>query len=312
MNIALQMDPLESINPKSDTTLLIGIEAQARGHAIWHYTPEHLSWREGKVTAHARRVKFFADAERTHEFGEEKRLDLSEMDVVLLRQDPPFNMAYIGTTYLLERIHPKTLVVNNPAAVRSNAEKWYPTEFMEFMPPTLISADPKEIDAFRKDHKDIVIKPFYGYGGNGVFRIAPEEKNAAALLEAAMPQNKEPVVAQKFLPEVKDQDRRIIIIDGEFAGLVGRIPAAGEIRANFRVGGTAAKVEITPRQRAICAAIGPSLKKQGLLFAGVDVIGDYLTEINITSPTGFAAINRLYGITLESTFWNAVERYIPA
>jgi len=308
LHIAIQMDPLESINPTHDTTLRIGLEAQTRGHALWHYTPDQLSWREGKITAEAQRVTFFAGEERYHEFTEKTLLDLNEMDVVLLRQDPPFNMAYITTTYLLERLQPKTLVVNNPASVRDWPEKWLPVLFKEFMPPTLVSADVKAIEDFRRAHKDIVVKPFYGFGGHDVFRIPPEEKNAATLIAKALPKTKEPVMVQKFLPEVKDQDRRILIIDGEVAGIFGRIPTEGDIRANIRLGGTPVKAEITPRQRQICDALAPVLKEKGLLLAGIDVIGNFLTEVNITSPTGFAAANRLYSTKLEKKFWDAVEK----
>jgi len=308
LHIAIQMDPMESINPRSDTTLRIGLEAQARGHALWHYTPDKLSWREGKITAEAQRVTFFPGEERYHEFTEKTSLDLSEMDVVLIRQDPPFNMTYITTTYLLERLQPKTLVANNPASVRDWPEKWMPVLFKEFMPPTLVSADVKAIEDFRREHEDIVVKPFYGFGGNDVFRIPPEEKNSAALITKALPKTKEPVMVQKFLPEVKDQDRRILMIDGEVAGIFGRIPAEGEIRANMRLGGTPVKAGITPRQRKICAALAPVLKEKGLLLAGIDVIGDFLTEVNITSPTGFAAVQKLYGKNVAANFWDAVEK----
>jgi glutathione synthase len=308
LRIAIQMDPLESIDPKTDSSLRMGIEAQKRGHQLWHYTPGQLSWREGNVIATATRVTLREDLKHYYELGATERIDLSNMDVVLLRQDPPFNMAYITTTYLLERIHPKTLVVNNPAAVRNFPEKWLPTLFAEYMPPSLISSNAKEIGAFYQKHKDIVIKPFYGHGGRGVFRISPTEKNADGLIEAALLQGKEPIVAQKFLPGVKDQDRRIILIDGEYAGIFGRIPAEGDIRANIAVGGTAVKAEITPRQREICALLGATLKKEGLILAGIDMIGDSLIEINITSPTGFASIHKLYGIKPVEMFWDVVEK----
>lgn len=303
MKIALQMDPLESITFKSDTTLRLGLEAQARGATLWHYTPDKLSWSEGKVIANARRVTLFDDEKRWFEFGAAERIDVSAMDVVLLRQDPPFNMDYITTTYLLERIHPKTLVVNDPRSVRDLPEKWFPTQFAEFMPPTLISRDVKAIEDFRAAHKDIVVKPFYGFGGHDVYRIAPGEK-------LALPEMNEPIIVQKFLPEVKDGDRRIILIDGKVEAIFGRIPAEGEIRANTRIGGTPVKAEITKRQREICAAVGPVLKKHGLILVGLDVIGDYLTEINITSPTGIVLANTLYGTKLETKFWDAVESVI--
>jgi glutathione synthase len=304
LNIAIQMDPLESINPKADTTLRIALEAQARGYTLWHYIPDRLSWQDGKISAEAHRVTLFDDDKRWFEFKENTRIDLSEMDVVLLRQDPPFNMAYMTTTYLLERLEPKTLVVNNPASVRNLPEKWFPTQFLEFMPPTLISSHAKEIEDFRAVHKDIVIKPFYGFGGEGVFRVAPGETLILPTLD-------EPVMAQKFLPEVKDQDRRIILIDGKVEAVFGRLPVNGDIRANLRLGGTAAKAELSKRQREICDKVGPVLKAHGLLFVGLDVIGDWLTEINITSPTGFVPTEKLYGIKLAGIFWDAVEKLIP-
>lgn len=307
LRVAIQMDPLAGINPKSDSTLRLGLEAQARGHRLFYYTPDTLSWREGAVSAVAHPVKFFADESHYFELGNPSRTDLSTMDVVLLRQDPPFNMHYITTTYLLERIHPKTLVVNDPASVRNCAEKIFPFEFQRFMPPTLVTSDIAEMERFQADHKDIVIKPLYGYAGHSVFRVAPGE-NVGALLAKHFSGHSEPLIAQKFLPEVKDGDRRIILIDGEVGGVLGRIPAENEIRANFRVGGTAAKAELTPRQRECCEALKPVLKARGLLFAGIDMIGDYLTEINLTSPTGLAYMTKLYGIKLEANIWDVIEK----
>ncbi len=308
LSVAIQMDEISSINPKSDTTLLLGAEANRRGHRVWHYTPATLSAREGAITTPASRITFHPGAERYYELGEHATLDLRTMDVVLLRQDPPFNMAYITSTYFLEALLPKTFVTNHPASVRGMPEKWFPSLFPQFTPPTLITTDANEIGKFKDEYKDIVIKPFYGHGGRSVFRTGASDVNYHALLEAMLGKGAEPVVVQRFLPEVKDQDRRIILIDGEFAGAVGRIPAGDEIRANFRVGGTAAKVELSKRQKEICEALSPVLKAKGILFAGVDVIGDWLTEINITSPTGFVPINRLYGKKLESEFWDAVEK----
>lgn len=311
LQIAIQMDPMESINPKSDTTLLLGLEAQARGHVLWHYTPENLSWKDGKLTARARRLALHDNPTHYYDFGEEKKLNLRDLDVVLLRQDPPFNMAYLSTTYMLESLGKKPLVVNDPASVRNNPEKWLPTEFKQFMPPTLISADAVEIETFYAKHRDIVVKPLYGHGGHDVFHVHASGGSLAMALAELAKRGREPVVAQKFLPEVKNQDRRIILIDGKIEAIFARIPAEGDIRANMRVGGTPAKAQITKRQREICDAVRPVLKAQGLILVGLDVIGDYLTEINVTSPTGLVAANRLYDTKLEAVFWDAVEKKLP-
>ncbi len=311
LRVAIQMDPIGSIKPESDSTLLLGREAQTRGHELYYYTPDKLSWRDGNITAAAQRITFHADPAHYYDLGETLSLDLKTMDVVLLRQDPPFHMAYISTTYMLEQLHPKTLVVNNPASVRNHAEKLLPALFREFTPPTLVTADASEIAHFRAEHKDIVIKPLYGFGGHSVLRLKPGDDNFHALMEMLFAESKEPWVVQPFLPEVKSEERRIILIDGTFAGMIGRIPAEGEIRANMRIGGTPVKAELTKRQREICEALGPVLKEKGLIFAGIDVIGDWLTEINITSPTGLAPINRLYGKKLETDIWDAIERYRP-
>jgi glutathione synthase len=307
LRVAVQMDPLGAINPASDSTLLLMREAASRGHALWHYTPDKLSWRDGKISAHAHPVTLSSDPKNFYTLGEMGRIDIAEMDVVLLRQDPPFNMQYITTTYLLEQLE-GPLVVNHPTAVRDYPEKLFPLVSSQFMPPTLITADPSQIEDFRREHKDIVIKPLYGYGGRAILRLKPEDENFHALMEMQFAYSKEAVVVQKFLPEVKTGDRRIVMIDGEFAGIMGRIPAQGEIRANFRVGGTAAKVELTARQREICEALGPVFKKEGLIFVGLDTIGDWLTEVNITSPTGLSAMNKIYGKKLESEIWNAIEK----
>jgi glutathione synthase len=308
--VAIQMDPVGSINPKSDSTLALGLEAQKRGYHLYYYTPDQLALRGGVVTALAHRIQFFDDMQRWFELGESVRIDLAQMDVVLLRQDPPFDMTYLSTTYLLERVHPRTLVVNNPASVRNRPEKEFPFEFSEFMPPTLVTASAAEIAHFRDEFKDIVIKPLYGYGGRSVFRLKPDDDNFHALMETLFSNSSEPVMAQSFLPEVRTGDRRIILADGKLAGAIGRIPAADEIRANFRVGGSAAKVELTSRQRDICDALDPVLRSEGIIFAGIDVIGDYLTEINITSPTGIRPINAAMGIAVEAILWDAIEKYL--
>jgi glutathione synthase len=310
LNIAIQMDPVAGINPHTDSTLVLGIEACIRGYEVYYYTPDHLSHHNGNITARAHPVTFHANTEKYYTLGEPLTLDLRSMDVVLLRQDPPFNMAYLTTTYILELLAPDVLVVNDPASVRNHPEKLFPLQFQHFMPPTLVSADIDEIESFKKHHKDIIIKPLYGHGGRSVLRLKAEDDNLATLLEMQYMASAEPLMVQPFLPEVKTQDRRIILIDGAVGGVMGRIPAEHEIRANFRVGGSPAKAELTKKQREICEVLGPILKAKGLLFVGLDVIGDYLTEINVTSPTGLVQMNALNNTTLEATIWDAIETNI--
>ncbi len=312
LRVAIQMDAIESINPRGDSTLLLGIEAIRRGHEVFYYTPDKLSYLDGDIKAWAQPIKFFDDPKHYYELGESFSLDLKTMDVVLLRQDPPFNMEYITTTYLLEQLQPKTLVVNDPASVRNNSEKLFPTLIKEFMPPTLISADIRYIGDFYAKHKDIIIKPLYGYGGRSVLHLKDGDDNFKALMEMLFANSKEQIIAQKFLPEVKDRDMRIILIDGEIGGAVGRIPESGNIRANMRVGGKAIKVELSKKQREICEALRKPLKDKGIIFAGIDVIGDWLTEINITSPTTLRAANQLNGTQLERNIWDVIEsKLIP-
>jgi len=246
------------------------------------------------------------------EFGEAVQLDLASADVVLMRQDPPFDMAYITATHLLEHIHPKTLVVNDPASVRNAPEKLLVTHFPELMPPTLITADPGQIKAFRQRHGDIIIKPLFGNGGAGVFHLRPDDSNLNALIEMFTERSREPVMVQRYVPEVRKGDKRIILVDGEPKGAINRVPAEGEARSNLHVGGKAEKTPLTARDREICAAIGPTLKKQGLIFVGIDVIGDYLTEINVTSPTGLQEVNRFEGSKLEADIWDAIEAKLPS
>jgi len=312
IKVAIQMDPIGSINFKGDSTLRLGFEAQARGHELYYYTPNSLSLRGSDVIAHAYPIRLRNDPEHYYELAKPVLLDLRSMDVVLLRQDPPFNMPYITTTYMLERLMPDVLVVNNPMSVRNHPEKLFPMQFAQFMPPTLVSSDVNEIAKFRAEHKDIIIKPLYGFGGRAVLRVKADDDNFEALLEMQFSASDEPVVVQAFLPEVKTGDRRIILIDGKFGGAIGRIPAEGEIRANMRVGGTPVKAELTPKQKDICDALGPVLKEQGIMFAGIDVIGDWLTEINITSPTGLVPIEKLYGKNLAVDFWDAVDSRIKS
>jgi len=305
--VAIQMDPIETINIDADTTFVLALEAQARGHALYHYLPSHLSLRDGRLRARGRRLEVRRKHGRHHSFGPFQILDLAAMDVVLMRQDPPFDMAYITATHLLEHIHPATLVVNDPAAVRNAPEKLFVTRFEGLMPPTLITSDREEVLSFRNEHEDIIIKPLFGNGGAGVFRLRPGDENLNALLEVFTQLFREPLIVQRYLPEVRQGDKRIILVEGEPIGAVLRVPAEGETRANLHVGGTAMKSELTSREREICAAIGPSLREQGLLLVGIDVIGNYLTEINVTSPTGIQEIDRFDDAKLEAKVWDAIE-----
>lgn len=308
LQVAIQMDPIESININADSTFVLALEAQKRGHTLYHYLPRKLSFREGRVIARARTLTVRREVGRHYDLGAEQELDLGAMDVVLMRQDPPFDMAYITATHVLEHIHPKTLVVNDPIHVRNAPEKLFVTHFDGVMPPTLISADVEEIRAFRRDHKDIIIKPLYGNGGAGVFHIRPDDENMGALLEMFTTTWREPVIVQRYVPEVRRGDKRIILVDGKASGAINRVPAAGEARSNMHVGGRPEKTELTSREQEICEIIGPALRDRGLIFVGIDVIGDYLTEINVTSPTGIQEINRFNGTALEADVWDAIEK----
>lgn len=307
LQVAIQMDPIESININADSTFVLALEAQKRGHTLYHYLPRKLSFREGRVIARAQALSVRREFGTHYDLGPERELDLRTMNVVLMRQDPPFDMAYITATHVLEHIHPKTLVVNDPVHVRNAPEKLFVTHFEGVMPPTLISADVEEIRAFRRDHKDIIIKPLYGNGGAGVFHIRPDDENLGALLEMFTTTWREPVIVQRYVPEVRKGDKRIILIDGKAAGAINRVPAAGEARSNMHVGGRPEKTELTKREQEICEIIGPALRERGLIFVGIDVIGDYLTEINVTSPTGIQEINRFNGTSLEADVWDAIE-----
>ena len=310
--VAIQMDPIESINIDGDSSFVLALEAQARGHALYHYLPTHLSLRDGRLRARGRRLEVRREHGRHHSFGPFQTLDLATMDVILMRQDPPFDMAYITATHLLEHVAKTTLVVNDPASVRNAPEKLFVTRFEGLMPPTLITSDRTEILAFREEHRDIILKPLFGNGGAGVFRVTPDDENLNALLEMFTLLYREPLIIQRYLPEVRAGDKRIILVEGEAVGAVLRVPAKGEARANLHVGGRAVKTELTGREREICAAIGPTLREQGLVFVGIDVIGDYLTEINVTSPTGIQEINRLDGVMLERRVWDAIEARLEA
>jgi glutathione synthase len=307
LKIAVQMDPIERINIRGDSTFALLLEAQKRGHELAYYTPDRLALSAAKVYAAVQPITV-RDAVGDHvTLGTAVRTDLSEFDVILLRQDPPFDLAYITSTHFLERIHPKTLVVNDPAQVRSAPEKLFVMAFPELMPPTLITRDLAEIKAFRAEHQDIVMKPLYGKGGEAVFRLAQGDLNFGSLFDLFSVTFREQWVVQKFLPAVKFGDKRIILVDGEFAGAVNRVPAADDLRSNLVRGGSPKEADLTEREREICATIGPALRERGLLFVGIDVIGDYLTEINVTSPTGVRAITALGGPDVAAMTWDAIE-----
>jgi glutathione synthase len=307
LNVAIQMDHVSSIDIDGDSTFVLGLEAEKRGYEVWHYTPPDLSFRDRKVLARAQPMKLRREKGNHFTLGAAEVRDLTTFDVVLLRQDPPFDMSYITTTHLLEHVHPKTLVVNDPASVRNAPEKLFVTHFDGVMPPTLISADSRAIRAFRDEHKDIIIKPLFGNGGSGVFRLRPGDENFNSLLEMFSARSREPVIAQRYLPEVRKGDKRIILIDGKAVGAINRVPAEGEARSNMHVGGVAMKSTLTKREEEICEMIGPELSRLGLIFVGIDVIGDYLTEINVTSPTGLQQIDRFDGVSLEAQIWDAIE-----
>src|SRR5687768_1442120 len=312
LNVAVQMDHIAGINIAGDTTFALMLEAERRGHALHHYTPDRLAMRDGRIEARVEPVSV-RDLKGDHyTLGPAEVADLSGMDVVLLRQDPPFDMAYITTTHLLERIHPATLVVNDPAEVRNAPEKLFVMNFPELMPPTLVTRDAGEIRRFRKEHGDIIIKPLYGNGGAGVFRISEGDQNLTALLEIFATAFREAHVVQRYLPAVRKGDKRIILIDGEAAGAINRVPAEDESRSNLHVGGRPEPTELTEREREICATIGPELKRRGFVLVGIDVIGDYLTEINVTSPTGLREVKRFGGPDIAALFWDAVEAKIHA
>ena len=308
LKVAVQMDPLEAIKIEGDTTFLMMLTAQERGHSLWVYTPEKLSLENGRLSAWGRPVTVTDTVGAHAVFGDWEIRDLAEMDVVLLRQDPPFDMAYITTTHMLDAIHPKTLVVNNPTEVRNAPEKLFVTTFEGVQPPTLITSDTQAIYDFRARHGDIVLKPLYGGGGSGVARLLADDPNLDAMLDLHRMIGREPVIAQKFIPAVVKGDKRILLVDGEPVGAVNRVPSAGQIRSNLAVGGRAEAVELTARDLELCAIIGPELKARGLLFVGIDVIGDYLTEINVTSPTGARALKRFTGIDATDVLWKRFEQ----
>jgi glutathione synthase len=307
LKVAVQMDPIQRINIKGDSTFALLLEAQRRGHKLAYYTPDRLALLNGRVFATVESLAVRDQAGDHFTLDEPRRVALSEFDVVLLRQDPPFDLAYVTTTHLLERIHPKTLVVNDPAHVRNAPEKMFVTEFPELMPPTLLTRDLAEIKAFRAEHGDIVMKPLYGHGGGAVFRITRDDLNFGSLYDMFANTFREQWVVQKFLPAVKQGDKRIILIDGEFAGAVNRIPAADDLRSNMVRGGAAAATDLTARERDICKRLAQPLRERGLLFVGIDVIDDFITEINVTSPTGIRAIKNLGGPDIAALIWDKIE-----
>ena len=307
LSVAVQMDHIASIRLAGDSTFALMMEAERRGHSLFHYTPDRLTLRNGKVTASIEPVTVRDEPGNHFTLGSPEKTDLSTLDVVLLRQDPPFDMAYLSTTYMLERIHPATLVVNDPAEVRDAPEKLLVMNYPELMPETIITRDPDEIRAFRAEFGDIVLKPLYGAGGQGVYHVRPDDDNFSAFLELFLTQSRDPFIAQRYLPAVRAGDKRIILVDGKFAGLVNRVPAEGDLRSNMVRGGAAANTEVSKRDLEICEMIGPELRDRGLIFVGIDVIGDKLTEINVTSPTGIRAIRRLGGPDVAALVWDAIE-----
>ena len=307
MKIAFQMDPIGPIDINADSTFRLAEEAQARGHELYYYLPDHLSFQEGRIMARARTLKVKRVQGDHAELGPLQLIDLSEVDVVWLRQDPPFDMHYITTTHLLDRLAPGTLVVNDPFWVRNYPEKLLVLTFPQLTPPTAIARNIDTIRAFREKHGDIILKPLYGNGGAGVFKLSRDDGNLSSLFELFTGFSREPLIVQKFLPDVSAGDKRVILVDGECVGAINRVPAKGETRSNMHVGGRPEKVELTDRDREICAAIGPLLKEKGQIFVGIDVIGQYLTEINVTSPTGIQELERFDGINVAGKVWEAIE-----
>ena len=307
LTIAIQMDPIESIDISGDSTFVMALEAQARGHTLYHYLPQDLALTNGRIVAGARPLEVRREEGNHFTMGSQEWIDLTKVDVILMRQDPPFDMAYITATHLLEHVHPETLVVNDPAEVRNAPEKLFVTHFPDLMPPTLITSNQEQILEFREEHQDIIVKPLFGNGGAGVFHITPGDENLNSLLEMFTELYREPIIIQRYEPAVRAGDKRIILIDGKPAGALNRVPAEGESRSNLHVGGTAKQSMLTKREEEICEAIGPTLKERGLIFVGIDVIGDYMTEINVTSPTCLQEINHFDGVKLEADIWDAIQ-----
>ncbi len=308
MKIAFQMDPIGPINIDADSTFRIAEEAQSRGHELFYYTPDQLAYQEGRVTARGWPLQVQRVVGDHAILGEFQEVDLADFDVIWLRQDPPFDMHYITTTHLLDMVHPETLVVNDPFWVRNYPEKLLVLNFPDLTPPTTIARDLETIKEFKAKHKDVILKPLYGNGGAGVFRLGPDDRNLSSLHELFTGFSREPLIVQKFLPDVSNGDKRVILVDGEAVGAINRVPAVGETRSNMHVGGRPEKVGLTERDLEICAAIGPLLREKGQVFVGIDVIGDYLTEINVTSPTGIQELERFDGVNIAEKIWQAIER----
>ena len=309
LKVAFQMDPMESIDIAGDSSFALALEAQERGYKLFHYEPKDLSLSQLKPVAKLRSLTVQNITGNHFSLGEQRTADLKkDIDVILMRQDPPFDMSYITATHILEHVHPHTLVINNPTNVRNTPEKLFVTHFENVMPPTLITSDEEEIFGFRKEFKDIIVKPLFGNGGAGVFHIKPDDENLSSLIELHKTFYREPLMIQEYVPAVRQGDKRIILIDGKPVGAVNRVPAKGEARSNMHVGGKPMKCELTGRDREICEIIGPSLKEKGLLFVGIDVIGNYLTEINVTSPTGIQELSRFEDTNIASLIWDAIEK----
>ena len=310
LKVAVQMDPMEGLKIGGDSTFAIMLSAQARGHKLWHYEASGLTWRDGRLWASARQVAVQRVEGDHFRFGEDAMLDLGrDIDVVLMRQDPPFDLSYITATHLLERIESETLVVNRPGSVRDAPEKLFVLDYAHFMPPTMITRDLGEVRAFLARHGDIVVKPLYGNAGNAVFRVGPDAANISALVELFNASWVEPFMVQAFIPAVAEGDKRIVLVDGEVAGAINRVPGKGEIRSNLAVGGSAVKADLSEREWEICRELGPELRRRGLLFVGIDVIGgEWLTEINVTSPTGIVSIDAFNGTDTAGAIWDAIER----
>ena len=312
LTVAIQMDPIERIDIAGDSTFALALEAQERGHHLLYYGPRDLSMRDGVIAARVRPLEVRNERNNHFALGAAAIRELGDTDVVLMRQDPPFDMAYITATHLLERIAGDSLVVNDPFHVRNAPEKLFVTQFKAFMPPTLVTSDREEIRSFRSEHGEIVLKPLYGNGGAGVFRVKPDDENLTAMLEMFTQVYREPIVVQRYVPDVRRGDKRIILVVGEFAGAINRIPADGEARSNLHVGGRPEATTLSEREHRICEALGPELRKRGLIFAGIDVIGEFLTEINVTSPTGIQEVKRLGGANIAKLIWDAIERRLAA
>lgn len=309
LTVAIQMDHVSTIDIDGDSTFVMALEAQKRGYNLFHYEPQGLSLSNGRVIATGQPLEVRREKGNHFTLGEYKTIHLAEdSDVVLMRQDPPFDMSYITATHFLEIVHPKTYVVNDPREVRNAPEKLFVTEFPQYMPPTLITRDRAEIKKFRAEHRDIIVKPLFGNGGAGVFHIKPDDENLNVVLEMFEAESRDPIIVQAYLKDVRSGDKRIILIDGEIAGATNRVPQEGESRSNMHVGGQPEKSKLTEREREICAVLGPELKKRGLLFVGIDVIGGMMTEINVTSPTGLQEINRFDDVCLEADIWDAIEK----